>query len=142
MTDDLGNVNNVIRIEEAEAADVGSTIQTTSPTTEEEVEKDEAGRKPESTTSDSPPVTPSSEGKPIETQSVTSTNPTLGESEVDEGVTTPLHYSQTDLKPTRSLSPHKTQATVQTQPKPAASPTANSRSRGLLAKLLWYCSRQ
>jgi len=143
VTDDLGNVNNIIKIEEPARAESTGEGPNTSATTVEEVRKDQVSRKPESITAASL-ASPSLDTTPAETQSVASTDPIIDSSMVDTGTTTPLQGDQID--PTKSQPPvtHKAQAQ---QGSPAADIAKNDnpddhRPRSLWAMLLGCCSRQ
>lgn len=143
MTDDLGNVNNITRIEEPAGAEAVGEEPNTSASTAKEVRQDQVSRKPESITAASL-ASPSLDTTPAETQSVASTNPILDNSPVDTGVTTPLQGDQID--PTKAQPPvtHEPQAPQDS----SAGDTAKNdnpddhRSRGFLAVLLGCCSRQ
>lgn len=143
MTDDLGNVNNIIRIEEPTRAEVTGEGPNTSATAVEEVRKDQVSRKPESITAPSL-ASPSLDPTPAETQSVASTNPIIDNSLVNTGITTPLQGDQID--PTKPQPPVTQKAQAQ-QDSPAAGIAKNDnpddyRPRSLLAMLLGCCSRQ
>ena len=145
MTDSLGNVNNVMRIEEpAGAENVGAEAANgATKVDEQQTERPPASRKSESTTSASL-ETPSAETPGAETGSFASTKAILEDSQADTVATTPLQSEQDgQMKPQPPVIP---------KPFPARqNPAANigkdgtedkEQPRGFMAKLLSCCTPQ
>ena len=143
MTDDLGNVNNTINVEEPAGTEVEDANQNLYSVVIEE-QKQQPRTIAKNSTSSSPPLLPTSSthSTTAETQSVASTNPTLEDSQTDTSGTTPL---QDDL-----INGNKSQPAVYAPSSVGGGSASHTtkddspadRPRGVLARLLSCCSRQ
>ena len=147
MTDNIGNVNNIINVEEPAGAQVNGEDQTPYPVVKEEQKQQPSTRVKDSTSSSPPlPPTSSAHSTTVETQSNASTNPILEDSQADTGETTPL---QDDLTNGDSLQ-HAVTHAPSFPPLVGGSSASYTvkddspadRPRGVMARLLSCCSRQ